>query len=534
MSSLHIVSATPSLFTDARIRAAYSEGAGIYRILPQAVAVPGSVAELAALLRWASDTRTPLTPRGAGSGMTGGNVGRGVIVDVSQRFRELTIDSARRLARAGASVTWAEVNAAARDFGLRLPPDPSSGAFATSGGMTATNAAGPRSLRYGSVRRWIEAVEIVDARGEIRRVARGAGWGMRDAFALAPPERRLIEARFPKTRKNSSGYALDAFAESGDELDLLIGSEGTLAFITQIEWRLEPILPDVAGVALGFGALEALGDAVPYLLALNPSAVELLDRTILSFVEEAGVSLPAGLACLLLVEFERETAAAARGVVGDAVRGLKHLTAHVETTVDRAGLERLWTVRTLASPALARLSEPRRSLQVIEDGCVPIARLGEYVTEVRAAADRLGIPVVLFGHAGDGHVHVNTLPDVSRAGWEDGVRALYEAVAVLQMRLGGTPSGEHGDGRLRAGLLERVYGSELVAEFRRVKRAYDPLEILNPGVILPAADWAPLADLKVGAGAAPIPDDIASRLRELERTAGWATPKASLAESPGT
>ena len=510
MSSLHIVSAKPSLLTDARIRAAYSEGAGIYRILPQAVAVPGSVAELAALLRWAADTRTPLVPRGAGSGMTGGNVGRGVIVDVSQHFRELIVDPARRLARAGASVTWAEVNAAARDFGLRLPPDPSSGAF-------------------GSVRRWIETVEIVDAQGEIRRVARGAGWGMRDAFALAPDERRLIDARFPKTRKNSSGYALDAFAESGDELDLLIGSEGTLAFITQIEWRPEPILPDVAGVALGFGALEALGDAVPYLLALNPSAVELLDRTILSFVEEAGVSLPSGLACLLLVEFERETAAAARGVVGDAVRGLKHLTAHVETAVDRAGLERLWTVRTLASPALARLSETRRSLQVIEDGCVPIARLGDYVTGVRAAADRLGIPVVLFGHAGDGHVHVNTLPDVSRAGWEDGVRALYEAIAGLQMRLGGTPSGEHGDGRLRAGLLERVYGPELVAEFRRVKRAYDPLEILNPGVILPAADWAPLADLKVGAGAAPIPDDIAARLRELERTATWSTPKTTLA-----
>src|SRR5205809_81727 len=122
MSSLHIVSATPALLTDDRIRAAYSEGAGIYRILPQAVAVPGSVAELSALVRWAAETRTPLVPRGAGSGMTGGNVGRGVIVDVSQRFRELTVDPVRRLARAGASVTWAEVNAAARGFGLRLRP----------------------------------------------------------------------------------------------------------------------------------------------------------------------------------------------------------------------------------------------------------------------------------------------------------------------------------------------------------------------------------------------------------------------------
>src|SRR5438132_8126436 len=113
MSSLHIVSATPALLTDDRIRAAYSEGAGIYRILPRAVAVPGSVVELAALVRWAADTRAPLVPRGAGSGMAGGNVGRGVIVDLSQGFRALTVDPARRLARAGASVTCAEINAAA-------------------------------------------------------------------------------------------------------------------------------------------------------------------------------------------------------------------------------------------------------------------------------------------------------------------------------------------------------------------------------------------------------------------------------------
>ncbi|PYO90306.1 MAG: hypothetical protein DMD66_02910, partial [Gemmatimonadetes bacterium] len=468
-----------------------------------------------------------LVPRGAGSGMTGGNVGRGVIVDFSQGFRQLTVDPAQRVARAGASVTWGQINEAARGFGLRLPPDPSSGAFATSGGMASTNAAGPRSLRYGSVRRWIEAVEIVGTDGESRWVKRGAGSGER--FALGQDERRLIAARFPRTRKNSSGYALDAFAQSGDELDLLIGSEGTLAVITGVSWRLDPILPDVAGVALGFGALEALGDAVPYLLALNPSAVELLDRTILSFVEEAGVTLPAGLACLLLVEFERETAPAARGVVGDAVRGLKHLTTHVETAVDRAGLERLWTVRKLASPALARLSEARRSLQVIEDGCVPIERLGEYVAGVRAAADGAGIPVVLFGHAGDGHVHVNTLPDVNRPGWKEEVRGLYDAVTALQLRLGGTASGEHGDGRLRAGLLERVYGAEVVEQFRRIKQAYDPLEILNPGVILPAAGWegAPLADLKVGADAAGIPDDHTEDI-----TGRYLTPDGNLSRAP--
>ena len=212
----------PHLLTDLRTRAAYSEGAGIYRIVPAAVAVPRGVEELQRLVRWAADSGTHLVPRGAGSGMAGGSVGRDVVVDLSQGFRWTAPDWSRRTVWAGASITWADVTEAARPFGLRLPPDPSSGGFATSGGMAATNAAGPRSVRCGSVRRWVEAIEIIDAAGTARRIVRGGGSEQR--FVLAPDQRRLVEARFPKTRKNSAGYALNHFADSGDELDLLIGS----------------------------------------------------------------------------------------------------------------------------------------------------------------------------------------------------------------------------------------------------------------------------------------------------------------------
>ncbi len=542
------MTARPTLLTDARTRAAYAEGAGIYRIVPDAVAVPGDSAELRELVRWAAATGTTLVPRGAGSGMPGGNVGRGVVVDLSTGFRSLAVDAKRRIAHAGASVTWQQVSDAARTHGLRLPPDPSSGAFATSGGMVATNAAGPRTVRYGSVRRWIEAVEIVGADGDIRWMRRGRGkeegegvhaaTGGEARFVLDARARGLVAQRFLKTRKNSSGYALDAFAESGDELDLLIGAEGTLGLVTAVEWRLDPVPPDAAGAALGFADLAALREAVPFLVALNPSAVELLDATLLRLVAEgegdgtlpaSPFPLPPGLECLILVEFERETAAAARGGVGDAVRGLKSHTAHVETAVDRAGLERLWRLRRLASPALARLPATRRSLQVIEDGCVPLERLADYVAGVREAAARRDVPVVIFGHAGDGHVHVNALPDPTRPGWDGALAELFEDQTALLRRLAGSPSGEHGDGRLRAGLLEQFFGPDVVALFREVKRGYDPRGILNPGVILPAADWAPLAGLKVGARAAPIPDDIAARLREIEQTGGWTVPKTELA-----
>src|SRR5207247_8184832 len=135
---------------------------------------------------------------------------------------------------------------------------------------------------------------------------------------LSADQRRLIATRFPKTRKNAAGYALDRFAESGDELDLLTGSEGTLAFITAVEWQLEPIPADVAGAALGFARLEQVAEAVPYLVALNPSAGELLDRTLLGFVRAAGTppGLPGGVDALLLIEFAAGTQAGARGLGG--------------------------------------------------------------------------------------------------------------------------------------------------------------------------------------------------------------------------
>lgn len=460
--------------------------------------------------------------------MPGGNVGPGIIVDLSSAFSDLTIDAPHRVARAGASVTWAQVNDAARPYGLRLPPDPSSGLFATSGGMVSTNAAGPRTVRYGSVRNWVQALEIVTADGEVRTVTRGAGSGER--FTLTPNTKHLIAERFPKTRKNSSGYALDRFAETGDEVDLLVGSEGTLAIVTAAHWRLDSIPPDIAGVALGFPDLAAMMEAIPFLVSLEPSALELLDSTLLRFIPEAPKA-----ACLLLVEFERETSAAARGAVGDAVRGLKQVVTHVETAVDRRGLEQLWNVRRLASPALAQLPPSQRSLQVIEDGCVPLQALGDYVAGLRESAERAGIPVAIFGHAGDGHVHVNALPDTTRPGWRESLARLFEDVTSLLIRLGGVPSGEHGIGRLRAGVLERFYGAEVMDLFRAVKRAYDPLTILNPGVIIPATGWSPLAALKVGDGAAAIPDDIATRLREVERSAAWATPKLELTrQTPDT
>ncbi|HEY9016131.1 MAG TPA: FAD-binding oxidoreductase, partial [Gemmatimonadales bacterium] len=482
--------------TDARARAAYAEAAGIYRIVPSAVVLPADVEDLRRLICWAGEQRVTLVPRGAGSAMGGGNVGEGVVVDLTRLDNQrLELDAPGRGAIAGAAITLDALNEGASVHRLRLPPDPSSGRWATLGGMVSTNAAGPRSVRYGSVRRWVNALSLITAEGEIATLRRGmpeASGGSaavsrfeRDVAARLREAGPLIRSRFPHARKNSSGYALDAYLASGDVLDLVIGSEGTLGIVTEVEWRLDPIPSYRAGLRVALGSLDLLSYTVNALAGSQPSAVELLDRTFLDLISSerkvgAALRFP-GAQAVLLVELERESESALRAALEEATARVRPLAQAVDTAFSPAAAERLWGIRHAASPLIANLPESRRSLQVIEDACVPVDRMGDYISRVRAAAERRDIPLVMFGHAGDGHIHVNLLPEVGSAGWEQEVSALLEEVTELVVELGGTPSGEHGDGRLRAHALRRVYGDEIVDLFRKVKTAFDPRGIFNPG-----------------------------------------------------
>ncbi|MFL5402090.1 MAG: FAD-binding oxidoreductase [Gemmatimonadales bacterium] len=534
--------------TDQRARAAYAEAAGIYRILPQAICLPADAEDLRTLICWAGDHRVPLIPRGAGSAMAGGNVGDGVILDLgSFSPRRLEVDREGRRALSSANTTLAELNEAAAVHGLRLPPDPSSGQWATLGGMLSTNAAGARSVRYGSVRRWVNALTLVTADAESvtwRRGERRSTTGVPEALARFELETapriqaaaQMVAARFPRTRKNSSGYALDAYLASGDLLDLVIGAEGTLGIVTEIEWRLDGRPACRAGLRLALASLDDLTPVVAILSRLQLSAVELLDRSFLDLVgadrlAEAGLRIPAAEA-VLLIELEREDDLSLRHALEETTAATRSLAQSVDTALTPAAAERLWAIRHAASPLLAALPESQRSLQVIEDACVPVARMGEYIRAVRRIAAERAVPVVMFGHAGDGHVHVNLLPDVTRPGWEGSIAGLMDDVTAVVIRLGGTPSGEHGDGRLRANTLDRVYGSEVVELFRLVKRSFDPHGIFNPGIILPAGD-PPIARLKVGSAAVPIPDDIERSLREIERMGGYGRSRLELAGEEG-
>jgi FAD/FMN-containing dehydrogenase len=216
-------------------------------------------------------------------------------------------------------------------------------------------------------------------------------------------------------------------------------------------------------------------------------------------------------------------------VVGDAVRALGPVASDILTALSPKEEEQIWALRHAASPILAGLSERRRSMQIVEDGCVPVARLGEYVACIRGAAARRRLQVVIFGHAGDANIHVNLLTDLERSDWQAQLTGLFEEVSAEVIRLGGVPSGEHGDGRLRAGLLQRLYGAEIADLFLILRRAFDPSGLLNPGIIT-AADDPPVSRLKVGADAAVLPADIEMQLREIERGGGYARNRLELAD----
>ncbi len=394
--------------TDFRARAAYAEGAGIYRIIPSAVAIPAHRDDLTRLVQWSRRTGTPLIPRGAGSGMCGGNVGSGAVVDLSALPRVLEVDPAQRLARVSPNVTAGELNQRVMEHGLRLPPDPSSAAWASLGGMASTNAAGPLTLRYGSMRSWVHALEVVTAdaeagwsvRGSHQHGAEGPVAFQRFAREAAPflqEAADLIRQRFPQTRKNSSGYALDAWLDSHDPIDLWVGAEGTLGFISALEIRLDSSPAARAVLQIALGDLDELGQVVATLLRLRPSAVELLDRTFLELVaESAGREglrhVPPGTQAVLLVDFEREDAAVARGAVGDAARLAGPWALDLVTALDAEEERRVRALRAAASPIVAGLSERRRSMQVIEDGCVPIDRLGTYIRFIRERGGRSASP----------------------------------------------------------------------------------------------------------------------------------------------
>jgi FAD/FMN-containing dehydrogenase len=511
-------------------------------MVPQAVAIPVDAEDVVALVRWAGEMKIGITPRGSGTSMGGGAIGPGVIADLSAMNTLGVVDAGTRRVEVGPGALRGSVNSAAMALGLRFPVDPSSGDYCTIGGMVSTNAAGAHSLLFGSTRRWVTALDCVFADGSRARLVRGTP----PPDGIAPiarfiaevrprilDSRKKINAAHEGVRKDSSGYALRAYAETGELIDLIVGSEGTLAIVVGVELTLTE-LPGAASSV--FGAFRSLDDAVAganRARELGAAACELLDRTFLEVAATgapvASTSLPEGTEAVLIAEVEAEgdddAAALAKKLAEEfRVAGATQISVGLTLGEQRE----IWELRHAASPILARLDPSLESMQFIEDGAVPPNRLADYVRGVRAALESRGVRGVIFGHAGDAHVHVNPLIDVSRSDWREKVHGLLEDVVMLTARLSGTLSGEHGDGRLRAPLLAETWPGEEVELFESVKSSFDPERILNPGVKIPLPGQKPIADVKYDPALPQLPAAARKALDFIAAERAYATPRLSL------
>jgi FAD/FMN-containing dehydrogenase len=516
--------------TDDDARAVYSEAAGIGRILPQAVAVPADADDVAVLLKWARAEGRAVIPRGSGSSMGGGALGDGVVLDLS-RLRDLAEPDGASI-RAGAGVLRGEIQRRAATKGLRFPVDPSSGEFCTIGGMTATNAAGPHSLRHGPMRPWVIAIDCVFDDGSQATIRRG----------VAPPQevpavRRFLETALPDliaggtsshqgVLKDSSGYAVSTYCRTRELVDLLVGSEGTLAAFTAVEVALMPAADSTASLFVSFRSLDVAVQAAVAAREEGASACELLDRTFLMIAARAGRPLPVApdAEAALLVEVEAPPGGNGAKAGADRLRTM-FLAMGGDSSIVAIGPgheAELWSFRHAASPAIARMDPALRSMQFIEDAAVPPAALAVYVQGVRAILERNDTVGVIFGHAGDAHVHVNPLVDVSRSDWRERVERILVEVTDLVARLGGTTSGEHGDGRLRTPLLDRVWSRGELDRFGLIKHAFDPTGILNPGVKVPLPGQRAIDLVKYDPALAGLPDRARRALDVVEHERAYA------------
>ncbi len=500
--------------TDDDARGVYSEAAGIARILPRAIAVPVDIDDVVTLATWAQTSRTPLIPRGAGSSMAGAAIGDGVIVDLSRFATIGPVDPKTRRVWVGPGAIRDAVDAAAAELGLWFPVDPSSGAWATIAGMVATNAAGPHTMKHGAMRHWVTALECVfddGSRATIRRggelpaqakrvaaIRRFSTQAMSTIFTTAMAE-PIAKIRHAGVRKESSGYALVEFAKSGDLVDLLVGSEGTLALIVGVEVQLMDRPKGRTSLCAGFTTLEAAVDAAGRAAGLGAATCELLDRTFLDIVRQGAPSteVPADVEALLLLDAEAATQPEADTLANAISEAFSAIGAIGLTRASEPeAIAKLWHIRHAASPLLATMTHIGASMQFIEDGAVPPQALAEYVRGIRSIMEHHGFTGVIFGHAGDANVHVNPLVDVRQPDWRTHVEAALDEVVTLTAVLGGTLCGEHGDGRLRTPFMRRMWANDAMVLFNLVKRCFDPRGIFNPGVKVAIPGQVPLTDIK--------------------------------------
>ena len=511
-------------------RGRYATDASSYQMMPLGVVVPRTRAELEKALAIARAEGVPVTPRGGGTSQCGQTINHSLIVDCSKHLnRIVSLDAAGARAVVQPGIVLDELNRQLKPHGLWFPVDVSTASRATLGGMTGNNSCGTRSLRYGTTRDNVIAVDAVLADGRPAHFGEvsadlselGPDSPLRPIaeklLALGAREADEIETRFPKVQRRVGGYNLDALTPRNSKYNLahiLVGSEGTLAFSTEIEIKLSPVLGKRAMGVCHFGAFYEAMNAAQHLVTLGPIAVELMDSTMLGLASDIPMFRPTlakfvreDPAALLMVEFDEGEEENKR-----RMKRLVEMMGDLGFSWDKiggkwGGVVEVWEpslqtaiadIRASGLNIMMSMKDERKPVSFIEDCAVPLDHLAEYTDRLTQVFEKWGTKGTWYAHASVGCLHVRPVLNLKLDKDVKAMRAIAEEAFALVREYKGSHSGEHGDGIVRSEFHEKMFGTRLLGAFKEVKESFDPHLHYNPNKIVNAPKFDDREFLRYG------------------------------------
>jgi FAD/FMN-containing dehydrogenase/Fe-S oxidoreductase len=483
-------------------RGSYSTDASIYQVMPIGVVVPKSEEDVQITLQIAKDAGIPVLPRGGGTSQNGQTVNEALVIDTSKYLRNITdFNADKRTVSVQPGLVLDPLNKFLKPHGLFFPVDVSTANRATLGGMTGNNSCGSRSIRYGNMVHNVQAIDALLADGNTARFQSLAGDAVRgdlinQMMALGEREKEEIIQRFPDLLRRVGGYNIDALIANDPNMShLLVGSEGTLAFFQQIHLNLQPLPKHKTLGICHFPTFYAAMEATRHIVKLNPSAVELVDRTMINLardipmfkatVDQFVVGEPEAL---LLVEFSGENEEAQLDSLRDLVTLMSDMgfvDAVVEAT-DPNFQQAVWEVRKQGLNIMMSMKGDGKPVSFIEDCAVDLKDLAEYTRRLTEVFHKHGTEGTFYAHASVGCLHVRPILNMKQESGASKMRAIAEECLEMVREYKGSHSGEHGDGLSRSEFHEAMFGKRMVENFEEVKDSFDPKGLFNPGKIVRA------------------------------------------------
>lgn len=501
------------VITSKDAREYFSTDGSVFKLRPSIVAYPRHENDVRKATRfcWQLAERgriIPITARGAGTDQSGGALGDGIILAFPTHMNRLVeYDAKTGVVVVEPGINYAKLQQALHTHYRFLPPYPSSIEYSTLGGAVANNASGEKTIKYGCTRDYVKSLRVVLANGEVIETGRISKRELNKKLGLATFEgeiyrnldtlldenKELLKHLNLAVSKNSAGYALQNVKRKDGSFDLtplIVGSQGTLGVVTQISLDTMHHNPQTTLIAAFFDDIQVADEVVLELRNLPqiPSAMEMVDKNLLDYLHQhnpnqlKGIIEPPFHKLVILIEFDDGNDRTRKRMSKRATKILDKYQIPYKLENDPKKQEELWLIRHSAAAVIAHSEGNTKALPIIEDGVVPLEKFKDYLEGVYDIFARHHLQVAVWGHAGNANLHMQPFLDLSQVGDRQKVFRLIDEYYTMVIGMGGSTSGEHNDGRLRAPYLEKLYGPELYSVFQKVKQVFDPYGILNPGV----------------------------------------------------